>query len=123
MAYTSMKSRLSVVVVACVPWVFSAGGCTTDAQNPASQGASASGAGGAGSAAASSGAGGGSPEGGLASRCTASDMEVSCSHEELAVPAEGGILRDVVFQIPLGTPPAKGWPVVLLFQGSFFGPL
>jgi poly(3-hydroxybutyrate) depolymerase len=31
-------------------------------------------------------------------------------------------MRDVIWQVPLGTPPAQGWRVVLLFQGSFYGP-
>ncbi len=28
--------------------------------------------------------------------------------------------RQVIYQTPLGTPPASGWPVVLVYQGSFF---
>ncbi len=30
--------------------------------------------------------------------------------------------RQIYFQTPLGTPPPRGWPVVLVFQGSFFAP-
>src|SRR5262245_32196809 len=104
MPYIRVKIA-SVAAFLCMPWVSAIGGCTIDSQDPASQGASGAGAGGEGGAAASSGAGGGSPEGGVASRCTASDVEVSCTHEQLAVPAEGGILRDVIWQVPLGAPP------------------
>lgn len=38
---------------------------------------------------------------------------------------EGTIIHQVeqgrvTYEVPLGTPPAAGWPTVLYFQGSFF---
>lgn len=46
--------------------------------------------------------------------------KVSCSHKTTWI--DSGIVgaRQVIYQTPLGTPPAGGWPVVLIYQGSFF---
>ena len=54
--------------------------------------------------------------------CTETASSVSCTYEHRDLPVDGlGIAkRRVYFQQPQGTPPAGGWPVVLLFQGSFF---
>lgn len=54
-----------------------------------------------------------------ASRCVATASDVVCSKHDLWLPA---LLTDrqVSYEVPLGTPPAGGWPVVLYFQGSFF---
>jgi len=38
----------------------------------------------------------------------------------LPIDVGGGITRNVDYQLPLGTPSAAGWPVVFMFQGSFF---
>lgn len=57
-----------------------------------------------------------------ASPCTASATAVTCSydHRDLPVDLLGIVKRRVYFGLPAGTPPVGGWPVVLLFQGSFF---
>jgi poly(3-hydroxyoctanoate) depolymerase len=46
--------------------------------------------------------------------------EVSCSYQSSWI--DSGLVgqRKVIYQTPLGTPPAAGWPVVLVYQGSFF---
>ncbi len=60
----------------------------------------------------------GAPDGG-GSRCTISGDVISCSNRTLQL--QGIALpRTVRYQLPLGTPPASGWPVVFYFQGSFF---
>lgn len=53
------------------------------------------------------------------SRCQLFPSEVICSKRELTLPALL-IRRKVTYEVPLGTPPAQGWPTVLYFQGSFF---
>ncbi|MDC7826082.1 plasmid partitioning protein [Pseudomonas sp. BLCC-B13] len=46
--------------------------------------------------------------------------KISCSHQTTWI--DSGVVgaRQVIYQTPLGTPPAGGWPVVLVYQGSFF---
>ncbi|ERI52541.1 plasmid partitioning protein [Pseudomonas sp. EGD-AK9] len=46
--------------------------------------------------------------------------KVSCSYQSAWI--DSGLVgqRQVIYQTPLGTPPAAGWPVVLIYQGSFF---
>ena len=46
--------------------------------------------------------------------------KVSCSYQSTWI--DSGLVgqRQVIYQTPLGTPPAAGWPVVLIYQGSFF---
>lgn len=46
--------------------------------------------------------------------------EVSCSYQRTWL--DSGLVgqRKIIYQTPLGTPPAGGWPVVLVYQGSFF---
>ncbi len=61
-------------------------------------------------------------DGGAGSRCTQTAAALHCAHHTLVV-SPGGLglgSRGVHWQVPLGAPPAKGWPVVLMFQGSFF---
>lgn len=61
---------------------------------------------------------GGSP----GSRCSESAQALHCAHHSLVV-SPGGLglgARGIHWQVPLGTPPPSGWPVVLMFQGSFF---
>ncbi|MDI1478836.1 prolyl oligopeptidase family serine peptidase [Polyangium sp. y55x31] len=97
----------------------SGGGGVGGGGGSAGEGGSGGGVGGSGAGGSGTGgAGGGSAE----SRCTVSPQEVACPYETQSIPAQSGILRDVAWQVPLGTPPAKGFPVVLLFQGSFYGP-
>lgn len=98
-------------------------GCNINIDSPAggSQGAGASGSTGNGST--SGGTGGSTGSGGDAeSRCLATTERVLCSYEQISLPGQLGVLRDVVYQLPLGTPPSGGFPVVILFQGSFNGP-
>ncbi|NYZ65126.1 prolyl oligopeptidase family serine peptidase [Endozoicomonas sp. SM1973] len=45
---------------------------------------------------------------------------VSCSYHSLYIEANAGIKREVKYQLPVGEPPAQGWPVVIIYQGSFF---
>ena len=58
------------------------------------------------------------------SLCMASIEEVSCPHHTstLETGTTGLITRDVHWMVPYGNPPAGGWPVVLMFQGSAFNP-
>lgn len=59
-------------------------------------------------------------------RCTAQPgsgwqpATVTCTHQTAWI--DSGVVgqRRVTYQLPLGTPPPQGWPVVLLYQGSFF---
>lgn len=56
-----------------------------------------------------------------APRCTAAGDEISCVYSSVVL-STTSILeprRRVYFQVPEGTPPPDGWPVALLFQGSF----
>ncbi len=44
-----------------------------------------------------------------------------CSYKTLDLPAKKGeAKREVKYQIPLGETPKGGWPVVVLYQGSYF---
>ncbi len=52
------------------------------------------------------------------SRCTATPDRIECPYQSIDF---GSRDRRVVWQVPNGTPPASGWPVVLLFHGSIFG--
>jgi poly(3-hydroxybutyrate) depolymerase len=108
-----------VAVAAWIPLAVFTGGCSV-AIDPPGEGPQATSS--SGGAAGGGGSGAGSPDGGAASRCIASSQEVSCPYEKQSIPAQAGIPRDVIWQVPLGTPPQNGWPVVLLFQGSFYGP-
>lgn len=53
------------------------------------------------------------------SRCQISASDVICSKRELLLTALL-VQRKVTYEVPVGTPPPGGWPVVLYFQGSFF---
>jgi dienelactone hydrolase len=57
----------------------------------------------------------------LESRCTIGTDLITCSHQTRTVwtGITGLVPRDVHWQVPSGTPPADGWPTVLVFQGSF----
>lgn len=65
----------------------------------------------------------GAPDGDAApssgSRCELSGDDITCTSHEFALKALV-VPRKVVYEVPLGTPPAKGWPVVFFFQGSLF---
>ncbi len=61
----------------------------------------------------------GSFDGGGASRCTVTPTSVACPHETTTVSTGAALpLRHVHFQVPLGTPPVTGFPVVIAFQGT-----
>lgn len=51
------------------------------------------------------------------SRCEQTAEMITCPKQTIEL---GPWMRDVHWQVPLGEPPAGGWPVVLMFQGSFF---
>jgi len=50
-------------------------------------------------------------------RCTVTPTSVACTP---VISTVGG--RQVYWQVPLGSSPASGWPAVVVFQGSLFGP-
>lgn len=60
------------------------------------------------------------PEPTLAPVCTLTDALRSCPHRTVTLSPTAVVRRDVHVQLPNGTPPASGWPVAVLFQGSFF---
>ena len=51
------------------------------------------------------------------SRCEETATTITCPKITVEL---GPWQRDVHYQVPLGDPPAGGWPAVLMFQGSFF---
>ena len=54
-------------------------------------------------------------------RCTVTVAAVTCSHESTSFPVNG-LTRDVYWQTPTTAAPATGFPAVVVYQGSFFGP-
>lgn len=57
-----------------------------------------------------------------ASRCTVDGQVLLCAHQSttLTTGLTGLVPREVHWQVPLGEPPAGGWPAALVFQGSIF---
>ncbi len=61
-----------------------------------------------------------------ASRCTEragtwfSPAEISCTYRSLTLPSSAITSREIKYELPLGSPPAGGWPVALIYQGSIF---
>jgi pimeloyl-ACP methyl ester carboxylesterase len=55
-------------------------------------------------------------------RCTADRDRITCAYvtARLWTGVGGASPRDVHFMLPEGESPAGGWPVAMLFQGSFF---
>jgi poly(3-hydroxyoctanoate) depolymerase len=53
-----------------------------------------------------------------ASRCSVTPSNVTCSSRKLTLFAQL-LPRDVYYEVPLGSPPPGGFPVVIYFQGSF----
>jgi poly(3-hydroxybutyrate) depolymerase len=45
---------------------------------------------------------------------------ISCSHQTAWVASGPLSVRQVIYQTPVGTAPPTGWPLVLVYQGSFF---
>lgn len=60
---------------------------------------------------------GGETGGELGSRCVETPTTITCPKITIEL---GPWQRDVHYQVPLGAPPPGGWPVALMFQGSFF---
>lgn len=54
------------------------------------------------------------PPPGAASRCATSGDAISCTSRATHIAG-----RLVTYELPLGTPPATGWPNIVFFQGSF----
>lgn len=55
------------------------------------------------------------------SRCTVTAAAITCAHESTSFPVNG-LTRDVYWQTPTTAAPAAGFPAVVVYQGSFFGP-
>jgi len=55
------------------------------------------------------------------SRCRVTSLSVRCDHHVTPLTA-GPATRDVYWQTPATTAPPQGYPIVVLFQGSFGGP-
>jgi len=53
------------------------------------------------------------------SRCNVQGLILVCPHTTSTLYA-GGEARQVHWALPYGTPPAGGWPTVIMFQGSLF---
>jgi dipeptidyl aminopeptidase/acylaminoacyl peptidase len=64
---------------------------------------------------------GGEPDAASASRCRVTPEKVVCEPRISAVSA-GLATRDVYWQLPATPPPPDGYPVAVIYQGSFFGP-
>jgi len=56
------------------------------------------------------------------SRCVSNSSWIACEYESTTLHTDyvRDTRRDVHWQVPLGEPPADGWPVVILFQGSLY---
>jgi poly(3-hydroxybutyrate) depolymerase len=61
------------------------------------------------------------PDAGVPPRCTVTPDAVTCSARTTTLTA-GTASREVFWQTPATTPPPAGYPVVVVYQGSFFGP-
>ncbi len=55
-----------------------------------------------------------------ASKCVESATEIACPKETLELEIAPLITREVHWQVPNGAPPASGWPIAIMFQGSLF---
>lgn len=56
------------------------------------------------------------------SRCSTSESHISCTFhtDDVWTGVANAHPRRVHWEVPLGTPPEDGWPVVVFFQGSFW---
>jgi len=52
--------------------------------------------------------------------CEIGDTLRRCPHQQTTLASGPLTRRAVYYQLPVGEPPAAGWPVAVLFQGSFF---
>lgn len=60
-----------------------------------------------------------------ASRCVEKNYlllpdTLSCTYRSMRIASSAISDREVIWELPLGTPPAGGWPVALVYQGSLF---
>ncbi|BFM16810.1 hypothetical protein R50073_29930 [Maricurvus nonylphenolicus] len=46
--------------------------------------------------------------------------EISCTYRSLRLPSSDITSREIKYELPLGEPPAEGWPVAIIYQGSIF---
>ncbi len=53
------------------------------------------------------------------SKCTETSSKVSCSSQKTKISAGAGS-REVEYELPNGVAPAGGWPVAIMYQGTFF---
>ncbi len=106
----------------------SAGGSSSGGTSGSSSGGT-SGSSSGGTAGGSSGgtAGSGGAAGGAApidagpSRCTETTAQVKCDERELVLDmGQNGGKRTIHYNVPLGSAPAAGWPVVIMFQGAYY---
>jgi poly(3-hydroxybutyrate) depolymerase len=54
----------------------------------------------------------------VTSRCQVSASDVACEHQ-LTTIKDSGSDRNVAYEVPIGDPPAGGWPAAIYYQGSF----
>ena len=68
--------------------------------------------------------GAGMPDAGTAPRprCTSTADRIRCERNTTELRVPSGVRREVHWQVPVGEPPADGWPVAIMFQGSLFSP-
>jgi len=61
-------------------------------------------------------------DGGLVAPCTQLGELLSCAHQTIRLSVARPIPMERVVHVglPVGAPPARGWPVAFLFQGSLF---
>jgi len=46
--------------------------------------------------------------------------KITCTYRSLHLPSSSITSREILYELPLGTPPAGGWPVAIVYQGSLF---
>ncbi|MCA9657640.1 MAG: dienelactone hydrolase family protein [Myxococcales bacterium] len=54
------------------------------------------------------------------SLCTETPTLVTCPKQTTDLEINALVTREVHWQVPLGDPPAAGWPIAVMFQGSLF---
>jgi poly(3-hydroxyoctanoate) depolymerase len=52
------------------------------------------------------------------SRCVETSQVISCTNQESPISGNSRDTRRVLWEVPMGTPPDGGWPVVLMYQGT-----
>ncbi|MEZ4380828.1 MAG: hypothetical protein R3A79_05745 [Nannocystaceae bacterium] len=104
-----------------------AGSSTTDASGSASDGATTSSTGDAtattstaSTSDASTSDSDSDSDGEAPSRCTQTPTLIVCPKESASLELNAIVTREVHWQVPLGEPPAAGWPIAVMFQGSLF---